>query len=129
MSTAAVRTGTDRSDGNTPTSDQTVGGFFAIAMEVARTRWPSKTATELAALFGCEVRSAERYLAGRTANAEALGKLIVSDAGAALITKFAMRMPPQRRAVFWKEMAKAARRSELLEERARLDRELSQVGG
>lgn len=78
----------------------------------------------------CAVRSAERYLAGdRTANADKLGELLVSEAGAAVITQFAARMPPQRRAAFWKEMAKAARRHELLEERERLERELRLVGG
>lgn len=128
--TTRAGTATDQSVGNIPTGDQTVGGFFALAMEVARACWPSKTAEELATIFECDVRSAERHLAGqRTGDAEKLGALIVSQAGAALITRIAARMSPQRRTLFWKEMAKAARRAELLEERARLERELSQVGG
>lgn len=100
-----------------------------MAMEVARSVWPSKTAEMLATIFAVDVRSAERHLAGhRTADAEKLAALLVSEAGAAVIKRYADRMPPQRRAAFWKEMAKAAKRAELLEERARLDRELSQVG-
>lgn len=124
------RTASDQSVGNSPTSDQTVGGFFLQAMEVARSFWPSKTAEHVAAIFGCSQRAAERHLAGdRTASADKMGELIVSQIGAALIIKFAGRMSPQQRATFWKDMAKAARRSELLEERARLERELASVGG
>lgn len=100
-------------------------------MDGARTWWPSKAAEELAAILGCDVRSAERYLAGRrTPDANAVLRLIRDGLIAGrLIELVAAEMSPLRRAAFWKEMGKAARRAELLEERARLERELMLVGG
>lgn len=100
-------------------------------MDAARGWWPSKTAEELAALLDCKVRSAERYLAGhRTPDANAVLRLIRDGMIAGrLIELVAAEMSPQRRTAFWKEMAKAARRAELLEERDRLDCELRQVSG
>ncbi len=121
---------TDQSVPRSALPDQTVSGFFLRLMRAVRTWWPTKTAEELAAILGCDQRSAARYLAGdRTPSADAVFTLIASRHGAQLIGLIASEMTPERRADFWKEMAKSARRAELLEERARLDRELSQVSG
>lgn len=104
--------------------------IFPKVITAARTWWPSKVAEELADIIGCEVRSAERYLAGdRTPNAEAVLELIKSQHGVKLIGLIVDEMPPQRAAAFWREMAKAARRFELTEEKTRIERELKSVGG
>lgn len=126
MNTAGTRTVTDqvydRTVGNDPTE------FFPKLIRAIRAWWPTKTAPELAAVLRCEVRSAERYLAGdRTPSAEALANLIKSEHGPKVIALIAADMPPKAQAVFWREVARMGRRVELLEERARLDRELAQV--
>jgi hypothetical protein len=43
-------------------TDQTVETVLA---DIAYTLWPSNTAPEIAALCGCSVRAAERYLGGQ----------------------------------------------------------------
>lgn len=121
---------TDQSVGRSAGSRPNGRSIFPSMMDVVRAWWPSKAAEELAAILYVDVRSAERYLAGhRTPDADALIALIKCGFGAKLVALVAADMAPRQRTEFWKEMAKAARRSELLEERARLERELSQVGG
>lgn len=115
---------------NAPTTRPIGRPIFERMMEAARSWWPSKAAVELAAILGCDVRSAERYLAGdRTPDANAVIALLNSGHAMKVIAFVANEMPPKQQAAFWKEMAKAARRAELLEERDRLDRELRQVSG
>lgn len=43
-------------------TDHLVGDTLA---DIARTLWPEGTAPNLAAVIGCEVRTAERYLGGQ----------------------------------------------------------------
>lgn len=117
--------------------DQTVGGLskdnsarpigrlFPTIMEAARRWWPHKAAAELAAIIGCDVRSAERYLAGdRTAGAEAVLAILCSDVGDRLITAAVATMPEERQLKFWEAMAKSARRAQLVADRARIEAEL-----
>lgn len=37
----------------------------SVLSDIAKTLWPANTAAHVAALVGCEVRSAERYLGGQ----------------------------------------------------------------
>lgn len=131
--TVSGRTSADQTVENTATAGAARPndrGFFPKIMRAARSWWPSKVAEELAAIMGCDVRSAERYLAGdRTPNAEAVLALITSAHGVKLIGLIAADMPPREQAAFWREMARAARRSELIDEKARIERELKSVGG
>lgn len=128
--TLSGRTSADQTVANTPTARPVGRSIFPRIMDAARSWWPSKVAVELAAILGCEVRSAERYLAGeRTPDAEAVIALIKSTHGVKLIAIVVGDMPSDRQAIFWKEMAKAARRADLLVERARVERELKSVGG
>lgn len=97
-------------------------------MKAARTWWRSHHAAELAAIIGCDVRSAERYLAGhRTADAEAVLALLTSEHGAKLIEAATAGMPADRQAAFWTEMGKAAKRADILARQAALQRELETV--
>lgn len=95
-------------------------------MKAARRWWPSKVAPELAVIIGCDVRSAERYLAGdRTPDAEAILSLIGSDIGDKLITVAIAEMSWERQRRFWDEMAKAARRFQLRDQLEAIENELA----
>lgn len=99
--------------------------FFPAIMEAARSLWRSKVAEELAVIMGCDVRSAERYLAGaRTPEGELAARLLFSEVGPMIIAAGVEQLPPHRREKFWKEIGKAARRAELLAERDRLQAEI-----
>lgn len=98
--------------------------FFDV-MEAARQWWPNKTAAQLANILGCDVRSAERYLAGhRTPDADAIMALLVSDYGDRLVAIALAKMPWDRQLKFSKEMAKAARRIELVGQLNAIEKEL-----
>lgn len=99
--------------------------IFKTLMDAARKWWPNKVAPELAQIFGVDVKSAERYLAGhRTPDAEKLCALINSDFGDRAITIIVDQMPYERQLRFWNGMADAARRRLLMAERERIDAEI-----
>lgn len=83
-------------------------------MNAARGWWCSKVPAQLAAIIGCDVRSAERYLSGdRTMNASAVFALLRSPVGVKMVEAATAGMPPQDYETFWMEMAKAAARADL----------------
>lgn len=119
---------TDQSVARSDDSRPTGRTIFSAVMTAARTWWHSNTAAELATIIGCDVRSAERYLAGdRTAGAEAVLKMLASDVGVRLVLVAVSRLPDARQQAFWTEMARAAKRAELLAERARIEKELAET--
>lgn len=98
-------------------------------MVAARKWWPNKAAEQLAAVLDCDVRSAERYLAGdRTPSADAVLKLLCSDKALKLIEITVGEMPPDQAERFWAEMAKASKRRLLQTEMAKIQRKLDEAG-
>lgn len=119
---------TDRSVARSASDRPNGRRLFPSLMEAARQWWPNKAAAELASIIGCDVRSAERYLAGeRTAGAEAVLALLRSDRGVRLVEAAVADLPAERQLNFWREIAKSARRAELIAERDALQRELDAV--
>lgn len=87
-------------------------------MQAARGWWMNKAAAELATIIGCEVRSAERYLAGdRTPDAEAVLAILRSEHGAKLVEAAVADLPADRQRAFWNEMAMAVVRATAATER------------
>lgn len=120
-----------------PTTDRSVGRsadhrpngrrFFPALMEAAREWFPNKTAPTLASILGCDVRSAERHLAGdRTADGESTLALMFSRIGPKAIEAGVAQLPLEEQRMFWREIAKAAKRAEIASEIERLKRELDQ---
>jgi len=72
---------------------------------------------KLAALVGCDVRTAERYFArDRAPEAATLVALLRSDIGPRLVEEATRDLPPAEHARFWREMAKATLRASLRDE-------------
>lgn len=117
--------GTDRFVGR----NRQVCRHFDPVMRAARGMWRSKVAAELAVITGKSVRTCERWLAGEvTPDGESTLALTFSSIGPKLIAAGVSQLPPARQAAFWREMAKAARRAELIAQRAEIERELAEAG-
>ncbi|MCB1499736.1 MAG: hypothetical protein KDK07_08075 [Bauldia sp.] len=93
-----------------------------------RDLFPQKTAHEVAARSGVQIRAAERWLAGtRAMGAEQLLGFIASDRGAEFLEALINGLPRNRRVIFWARLERAAKRA-LKEERIRtLADELEQL--
>lgn len=101
--------------------------FFPALMEAAREWFPNKTAPTLASIFGCDVRSAERHLAGdRTADGESTLALMFGRIGPKAIEAGVAQLPPEEQRIFWREIGKAAKRAEIAAEIERLQHELDE---
>lgn len=112
-----------RSDESRP-----IGRWFPAMMVAARNIWRNRASRELAAIINCDVRTAERYLAGdRTAGAEPVLSIMFSDHGPQMIEAGAALLSPERQLAFWKELARSAERALLRAEREQIDQRLEQL--
>lgn len=98
-------------------SHSTGRSVATVVMDAARGWWSNKVAAQLSAIIGCDIRSAERYLAGdRTMNGEAVFALLRSEVGVKLIEAATRDLPQAERDRFWSEMAKATLRATIREQ-------------
>ena len=81
-------------------------------MRAARGWFKHKPSMQLAAICGCDVKTAERYFAGdRTPNGEAVIAMLRSEVGVRLVEEATRNLPPKEFEYFWREMGDAALRA------------------
>lgn len=97
-----ANSGTDARTGNGACGRR----LTARVIHAARALWPSKVAAHLAGIAGVNARSAERWLSGeQELSAEALGRLIHSEAGLEFLTAVMADARP----AWWGYVKKASR--------------------
>ena len=101
-------------DGTVP--DGTPTRVVFSVMRAARGWFKHKPSMQLAAICGCDVKTAERYFAGdRTPNGEAVIAMLRSEVGVRLVEEATRNLPPKEFQKFWAEMGLAALRANLRE--------------
>lgn len=81
-------------------------------MRSARSWFQHKPSVELAAIIGCDVRTAERYFAGeRAPDAAAIFAILGTEAGVKLIEARTHHLAPADYDKFWKAMGQATLRA------------------
>ena len=95
---------------------------FSI-MQAAKSWFQHKPSVQLAAICGCDVKTAERYFAGdRTPNGEAVIAMLRSEVGVRLVEEATRNLAPSDYKKFWSEMGLAALRANLREREEELMR-------
>ena len=101
-------------DGNVP--DGTPTRVVFSVMRAARGWFKHKPSMQLAAICGCDVKTAERLFRGdRAPNGEAVIAMLRSEVGVRLVEEATRDLSPKEFKRFWREMGLAALRANLRE--------------
>jgi hypothetical protein len=105
-------------------SEPSVSAAVTRVMALIKEKVPSKTSAWLAGVCGRNARTVQRWLRGHlTPDGEAMGALLVSEIGPAIIEAEVERFPPARRAAFWRNVHEALIREEVRQGKTLFSRE------